>query len=238
MFDIFSTFKITKRIKIHFIPILLLLTCLTVGCVHAPAPYRPSSWVKTPIDMKSIADNPNQPSLQVILVYGAWWCHHSALRLDCPDRSVLFWDPGGSYGTPEQTEVRSKDVIRINPPDLEAYLRFTWEYSSVEVEVFEWDLTHEQARELYDVLLNGTDKNHPAGKFSTTTMGGFCCVALSDFLHRFAKKTMNVPKSFFFPHDLARVLYTQSPRRVFAFRRGKQNVYTPAKITADPTKGP
>ncbi len=238
MFDIFSTFKITKRTKIHFIPIWLLLTCLIVGCVHAPAPYRPSSWGNTPIDMKSVADNPNQPSLQVILVYGPWWCHHSALRLACQDRPVLFWDPGGSYGAPEQTDVRSKDLIRINPPDLEAYLRFTWEYSSIEVEVFEWDLTLEQAHELYDVLLNGTDKNHPAGKFSTTTMGGFCCVALSDFLHRFAKKTMNVPKSFFFPHDLARVLYTQSPRRVLAFRRGKQNVYAPAKTTAEPAKIP
>jgi hypothetical protein len=227
MFESFSTFKIKKRIKIHFIPTLLLLTCLIVGCVHAPAPYRPSSWPNTLVDMKSVADNPNHPLLQVILVYGPWWCHHSALRLVCPDRSVLFWDPGGSYSTPEQTEVRSMDVIRVNPPDLEAYLRFAWDYSSVEVEVFEWDLTLDQAHELYDVLLNGTDKHHPAGKFSTTTMGGFCCIALSDFLHRFAGKTMNVPKSFFFPHDLARVLYTQSPRRVLAFRRGKQVRFVP-----------
>jgi hypothetical protein len=216
-----------KRIKIHFIPILLLLTCLTVGCVHVPAPYRPNTWVNTPIDMKSVADNPNHSLLQVILVYGPWWCHHSALRLVCPDRPVLFWDPGGSYGTAEPMDVRSKDLIRINPPDLETYLQFTWHDSSVEVEVFEWDLTLDQARELYDVLLNGTDKHHPAGKFSTTTMGGFCCVALSDFLHRFAKETMNVPKSFFFPHDLARVLYTQSPRRVLAFRRGRQVVFVP-----------
>lgn len=115
----------------------------------------------------------------------------------------------------------------ISPPDLETYLQFTWIYSSVEVEVFEWDLTMEHAREMHDVLLKGTDKNHPAGRFTTPTMGGFCSVALSDFLHRFAAKTMTVPKSFFFPHDLARVLYTQSPKRVFAFRRGKQNVFTP-----------
>jgi hypothetical protein len=58
-------------------------------------------------------------------------------------------------------------------------------------------------------------------------MGGFCCVALSDFLHRFAGKIMTVPKSLFFPHDLARVLYTQSPKRVLAFRRGKQTQYLP-----------
>jgi hypothetical protein len=97
----------------------------------------------------------------------------------------------------------------------------------VEVEVFEWDLTLERAREMYEVLLNGTDKNHPAGRFTTPTMGGFCCVALSDFLHRFATQTMTVPKTFFFPHDLARVLYTQSPKRVLAFRRGKQTVFIP-----------
>jgi hypothetical protein len=217
-----------NRIKRSFIPLLLIFACLMImGCVHTPAPYRPSSWMNTPIDMKSVADNPNQPSLQVIIVYGPLWCHHSALRLVCPDRPVLFWDPGGSYGIFHQEDIRSKDLIRITPPDLETYLQFAWNYSSVEVEVFEWDLMPENARELYDVLLNGTNKNHPAGKFSTTTMGGFCCVALSDFLHRFANKTVNVPKSFFFPHDLARVLYTQSPRRVLAFRRGKQVMYVP-----------
>jgi hypothetical protein len=221
-----------KHIKSYFISALLLIICLLVGCVHAPAPFRPDSWVHTPIDMKSVADPPDQPLLQVIIVYGPAWDHHSALRLVCPGRPVLFWDPGGSYGTFHQEDIRSKDLIRISPPDLEAYLEFTWNYSSVEVEVFEWDLTLEHAHELYDVLFNGTDKNHPAGRFTTTTMGGFCCVALSDFLHRFAGKTMTVPKSFFFPHDLARVLYTQSPKHVLAFRRGKQILYTPPRITS------
>jgi hypothetical protein len=95
------------------------------------------------------------------------------------------------------------------------------------VEVFEWDLKPEHANELYDVLVNGTDKKHPAGRFSTMTMGGFCCVALSDFLHRFAAKTMTVPRSYFFPYNLARVLYTQSPKHILAFRRGKQVIFVP-----------
>src|SRR4030042_6105256 len=216
-----------KSLRIHFILTLLLFICLLMGCVHTPAPYRPSNWANSPIDLKSIADPLDQPLLQVIIVYGPAWCHHSALRLVCPDRPVLFWDPGGSYGIFHQEDIRSRDLIIISPPDLETYLQFTWIYSSVEVEVFEWDLTTEHAREMYDILLKGTDKNHPAGRFTTPTMGGFCSVALSDFLHRFAAKTMTVPKSFFFPHDLARVLYTQSPKRVFAFRRGKQIVFTP-----------
>jgi len=227
-----------KNIKPHFIPILFICIFFLVGCVHAPAPYRPNSWVNTPIDMKSVADNPDQPLLQIIIVYGPWWCHHSALRLVCPDRPVLFWDPGGSYGIFHQEDIRSKDLIRISPPDLEAYLQFTWVFSSVEVEVFEWDLTLEHARELYDILLKGTDKNHPAGRFSTTTTGGFCCVSLSDFLHRFAGKTMTVPKSFFYPHDLTRILYNQSPQRVFPFRRGKQIMYVPPGTTTGSTKLP
>lgn len=234
MIDRIALFKKRKNIKPPLAPILFLFTCLVIGCVHAPAPHRPTDWVNTPIDLKSVTDNPNQPLLQVIIVYGPWWCHHSALRLVCPDRPVLFWDPGGSYGVFHQEDIRNKDLIRISPPDLETYLQFTWIYSSVEVEVFEWDLTLEHAREMYDILLRGTDKNHPAGRFTTPTMGGLCCVALSDFLHRFATKTMTVPKSFFFPHDLARVLYTQSPKRILVFRRGKQIMFVPPRITSSP----
>ena len=141
-----------NRTSIHFIPTLLLFFCLITACVHAPAPYRPTHWVNTPIDLKSIVDNPNRPLLQVIIVYGPAWCHHSALRLVCSDRPVLFWDPGGAYGISDSLDVRSKDLIRINPPDIEKYLQFAWNYSSVEVEVFEWDLKPEHANELYDVL--------------------------------------------------------------------------------------
>jgi len=227
-----------KPPKVQFTLTLLLFISLLTGCIHAPAPYRPNNWVNNRIDLKSVADPPDQPLLQVIIVYGPWWDHHSALRLVCPGRPVLFWDPGGSYGTTFPEDVRSKDLIRINPPDLETYLRHVWNFSSVEVEVFEWDLKPEHANELYDVLDNGTDKNHPAGRFSTTTMGGFCCVALSDFLHRFATKTMTVPRSFFFPYNLARVLYTQSPKRILAFRRGKQVMLVPLRIAPGDSDSP
>jgi len=123
-------------------------------------------------------------------------------------------------------------MITVNPPSLETYSQHVWHFSSIEVEVFEWDLKPKQAHELYDVLLNGTDKNHPAGRFTTSTMGLFCTVAVSDFLHRFAGKTMTVPRTLFFPHNLARVLYTQSPKRVLAFRRGRQTAYFPSWITS------
>jgi hypothetical protein len=227
-----------KTLRIHFIVTLLLFAFLLVGCFHAPGAYRPDNWVNNRIDLKSVADNPNQPLLQVIIVYGPWWCHHSALRLVSPGQPVLFWDPGGAYGTHLSLDVRSKDLIRINPPDLETYLQFGWRYSSVEVEVFEWDVSSEDAHELYNILINGTDKTHPAGKFTTMTIGGFCSVNLSDFLHRFASKIMIVPKSFFLPHNLARVLYTQSPKRVLVFRRDKQIMYVPPGIASGLSKAP
>jgi len=222
----------TKHIKSYFIPALLLIICLLVGCIHAPAPYRPSDWVNKRIDLKSVADPPGQPLLQVIIVYGDLWSHHTALRLVHPDRPLLFWDPGGGYGVDLPEDVRSRDLIRTNPPDLETYLAHIWHFSSLEVEVFEWHLKPEDAAELYGVLLTGTDKNHPAGRFTTTTVGLFCTVAVSDFLHRFAGKTLTVPKSFFLPEHLARVLYTQSPKRVLAFRRGRQTAYFPPGITS------
>jgi hypothetical protein len=224
-----------KRPKIRSILISVLLICLLMGCFHAPASYRPRTWEHAPIDMQSVTDLPGQSLLQVIIVYGHWSGHHTALRLVSPDRPVVFWDPGGSYGHTFPENVRSKDLITVNPPDLEMYLqRHIWNRTSVEVEVFEWDLKPEYARELYDVLVNGTNKDHPAGHFTTTTLGAFCTFKISGFLHRFAGKTMIVPKPVFTPHNLAKVLYTQSPKRVLSFRRDKQMVYDPATIINPP----
>ena len=220
-----------RHAKIRSILALVLLTCLLAGCLHAPASDRPRTWKHAPIDMQSTRDLPEQALLQVIIVYGHLWGNHSALRLLCPDRPVVFWDPGGSYGDTFPEDVRFKDLIKVNPPDLEMYLQeHIWNHTSVEVEVFEWDLTPEYARELYDVLVNGTNRKHPAGRFTTATLGMFCTVKVSDFLHRFAGKTMIVPKSYLFPHNLAKVLYTQSPKRVLSFRRDKLTVYDPSTI--------
>lgn len=216
---------------------VLLSFCLMMSCVHLPAPHRPSDWVMTPIDMKSAADSPEQARLQVIIAYGPVLPNHTALRLVCPDRPVLFWDPGGSYGVSDSKDVRRNDLIVSNPPDLEKYLSFIWQHSSAEVDVFEWDLTTAEAHELHDVLVNGTDSGHPAGRFTTFAAGGFCSMAVSDFLHRFAKKIMTVRKSFFLPQNLTRVLYTQSPKRVFVFQRKEAKVmYGPPRITSGDTK--
>lgn len=223
------------RAAVRLLLTAILSISLLAGCLQGPAFYRPRTWEPAPIDMHALADPPGRPLLQVIIVYGDFSGHHTALRLVSPDRPVVFWDPGGSYGNTFPEDVRTKDLITIDPPDLETYLqRHIWNRTSVEVEVFEWDLEPEHAGELYEVLVHGTGKDHPAGRFTTTGAGLLCTYKVSDFLHRFAGETMRVPKPVFRPHNLARLLYTQSPRRVLSFRRGTQAVYDPAPLTHPP----
>jgi hypothetical protein len=196
----------------------LLSACVITGCFHAPPAYLPEQWIRTPITTESLVDSPNQPRLQVIMVAGPFWYNHTALRLVCTDRPVVFWDPGGSYGARDENVVRSRDLIVCNPPDLMTYLFFLEKRTYSSVEIFEWDLNMEQAHELHDVLVQGTDKSHPAGKFNPRSAGAFCSSAVSDFLHRFATAIVTVPESYFFPNNLAKVLYTQAPRRVIVSR--------------------
>jgi hypothetical protein len=208
--------------------VLALCACVftIVGCLHSPAPYRPKDWASKPIDIQSISENADQPRLQVIIVYGPLWCHHSALRLQGAGGRVLFWDPGGSYGVSDSIQ-RSKDLIEVDPPDLGRYLEFARQHSSKEVEVFEWDLSDQEANRLYDILSHGNPRDGASGKFSTSTMGGFCAVALSDFLNRFGPAGISVPGKFFLPHNLARVLYARSPKRILVFQRGAVRVVAP-----------
>jgi hypothetical protein len=212
--------------------VLICVVLIVGGCIHAPAPYRPEPWEHSPIDLKSVVDRPGNSLLQVIIVYGHWWSHHTALRLLSTDQPVQFWDPGGGYGDDFPEEIRSRDLVRVHPPDLPMYVRYAWNLGGLEVEVFEWDLTPDEARGLYDILVHRTDGHHPAGRFTTATARLFCTVAVSDFLHRFAGNILTVPELFFLPEHLARVLYTQSPRRVLALRPHEQTVYFPETVNA------
>jgi hypothetical protein len=203
----------------RFITPMFLGLCLAMGCAHSPGKSMPNTWMGSPINMKSISDSPNQSRLQVIIMSGKFWDHHTALRLVCPDRPVVFWDPAGGYGKTDPKIVRDNDLIRTHTPDIETYLPFRWENNDAVVVIFEWDLPPDQAWKLYAVLNEGTGKDHPAGQFTTVTFGFFCNTAVSDFLRRFATKTMTVTQSYFLPRDLARELYTQSPTRILVFRR-------------------
>lgn len=204
-----------------------ILTCccllLVAGCAylpkpHLPAPHLPETWNGTAVDFQAIADRPGQARLQIIIAYGQLVDNHAALRLVCPGRPVLFWDPGGGYNKQTAPHTRWNDIIVKDPPDLATYLAFRRTHYDTVVEIFEWRITRQQSERLADVLRFGTDSSHPAGAFRSSTTGLFCSSAISDFLKRFAGDIMTISETYFWPSDLARALYTQAPARVILFR--------------------
>ena len=77
----------------------LFAVCILTGCFHAPAPHLPSTWFITHTDLESITNRPEKARLQVIIASGWITDNHTALRLESPGQPVVFWDPGGGYGT-------------------------------------------------------------------------------------------------------------------------------------------
>lgn len=221
---------IAATISVRYVTAMRIILYLTIcgclyllsGCIHASVPHLPNTWNGTPTDMDVTIDRPGQARIQVIIGYGIFMDNHAALRLVCPGRQDIFWDPGGGYNVETAPHTRWNDLIIEDPPDLRTYLEFrkSTHYDDA-VEVFEWDITTAQAIRLYDVLWNGTNAGHPAGRFSANTPGLFCSTAISDFLGRFATDIMTLEDKYFWPNELARVLYTQSPSRVMIFRVGK-----------------
>ncbi len=184
-----------------------------------PAPHLPSSWKGMAVEPVNFADNPGKGRLQIIVAYGLLVENHVALRLVCPGRQVIFWDPGGEYNLKKAPHTRRDDLIVVDPPDLLTYLEFRDRFNDEVVEIFEWELEADHAMRLYDILNYGTDENHPGGLFKTDTAGFFCSIAVSSFLKRFASDVVTVSDTYFWPNDLARELYTQNPDRVLFFRR-------------------
>ena len=209
--------------------IIIAFILSLIGCAHLPLPNQPKNAICVPEeDEINLSDPIDQAVLQIIIAYGPLWCNHTALRLVCPKKPVIFWDPGGGYAMDFDSKARIRDLILVDPPDLETYLMFRWKNYDNAVEIFEWYISKDYADGLHDILIKGTDKDHPAGRFDTYTPVPFCSSAVSDFLNRFAKDLMIVPEKYFFPHNLSRTLYTQSPDRVITFKRnGVRSVYTP-----------
>ena len=221
-------------------PILLgLLLWILGGCVVGPAPYLPADWISHPVEITEVRYQPVEPRLQVFIMYSGLETSHSALRLIAPTGRIIFWDPGGDYGRfdddwyaqygpfPDGVQ-RDDDLIVSNPPDVETFIQWRWTLDDTSVEVFEWELSDSYAERLGEILLHGTDDTHPAGSFSTWTYPMFCTMATSDFLKRFASPLIKLPEQYFFPDQLAKALYTQSPSRVRVFTwDGSTAVYSP-----------
>ncbi|MGB3211709.1 MAG: hypothetical protein WBB19_13480 [Desulforhopalus sp.] len=199
--------------KFSAIP-LSILTLMTSGCFHSPAPYVPADAAVS-VQGETITECQNTMScLQILIMYGSHICAHAALRLEYPTGKSLFWDPAGGYGKAGSVFAeRDRDVIHRNAPTLNEYIFFRTEIETAAAEIFEWRIEAQQADKLYNILSRGTDDAAPEGKFSPQGAGLFCSSHVSEFLQRFAGDLLTVEKVFY-PHALAKQLYTQSPDRV------------------------
>ncbi len=198
---------------------LVAVIVLLAGC-NAGGPVIPKGWISAPADTVLMnTQRDDEPRLQVIICYGLMISHHSDLRVTCPGRRPVFWDPGGDFKENDPAYKRRHDLMYEHSPDVVEW----WHYRSKQLDVlggepfmkvFEWDLTRDDAERLHAELLNGRDD---AGEFKTQTMGGFCNVAVCDYLQRFAGQRVDMPGKMIWPNSLAEHLWTQRPNRVLVF---------------------
>lgn len=226
-------------VKLSHVKRFLLLTLIFLsGCSTTHRQYLSDHWISQPQGVSQpqalhlVSANSRTSRLQVIIMYDGSPPSHSALRLESENGNVTFWDPAGAYGLVGYiTDAhgipirpygkRVKDIVITHIPDIPTYMRFRWLVGDSSVEIFEWDLPHEQTKELREVLRMGTEENHPKGEFHTETAPAFCSIAISDFLQRFVTPTLTLADTYLWPHNLAEALLDYSPSRVRVFVRGK-----------------
>ena len=208
------------------------------------------SWDARECESKSLDDDHGQAKLHVMVMYHKTSCKHTALRLYCPSKGPLFWDPAGAFATqirylgpaarhnkPFATKrymdsKRRDDVMSEKVPSLNQYLDWRKTINTHAVEVFEFNITDSEAEELYAILRFGTKHSHPKGQFSTKAIGLTCGLSVARFLHRFAEGIAEVD-TVFYPHNLAKQLYQRNPDRVIVYRDGRLSYYVPLENHID-----
>lgn len=205
----------------YYAYIALLLTALsTGGCFRSVGPNVPATLPGERAALAVLDDPQDQGRLQIICCYSPPLFSHAALRLVCPDRPAIFWDPGGDFAKDRGPGGRIRDLI-ANPPTLTQYLAFREKIDDAGGEIFEWDIPHFVALRLYDVLTSGNSAENPGGAFTTSAVGLQCAMSISDFLDRFAPDVLTCRESYFYPYSLAQHLWTQNPSRILVYRRAQ-----------------
>jgi len=94
-----ETYFSTKKV---IIALSLLGIGINAGCCfhRSYPPMLPVSWNANKCNPNSLDDKPGQAKLHdVMVMYHKASCKHTALRLYCPSKGPLFWDPAGSFAT-------------------------------------------------------------------------------------------------------------------------------------------
>ncbi len=231
--------------------IIFVLLVLGIGfqagcCYHQPnPPMLPKAWYGKECNTRILEDNPEQPKLHVLVMYRGSSCVHTTLRVYCRTKGPVFWDPAGGFAVqhhyagqarrhmrfdaPVNGEyVRENDVLVEKVPGLNQYLDWRKRIDTDAVEIFEFNISDEQAEEIWTILRYGTKRSHPKGRFSTNAIGGLCGFSVAKFLHRFADDIVTVD-TVWHPHNLAKQLYKEDPDRVIIYRDGHLSFYIPSE---------
>ena len=233
--------------KIILVVLFILGISLQAGCCYhrLNPPMLPKAWYGKECNAKSLEDNPEQSKLHVMVMYRGVSCVHTTLRVYCRTKGPVFWDPAGGYAARHRHAgqarrhlrykapvkdgpVRENDVFAEKVPSLKQYLDWRKRIDTHAVEIFEFNISDEQAEEIWTILRYGTKRSHPKGRFSTNAMGGLCGFSVAKFLHRFAEDIVNV-EAVWHPHNLAKQLYKETPDRVIIYRDGHLLFYIPSE---------
>jgi len=196
--------------------ILLLMGLTLGGCFNSHGPDVSTDWPSRPTAVANIDRPAGKGVLQVFAGYTPPVYSHAALRVETPDGHVVFWDPGGDYAKTATTGRQGDNPTR--PPTAAEYLR--WRLDVVGDrggEVFEWDVTAEEAAYLADVLENGRTSDDPEGSFDPDVPPSQCALTICEYLDRFAPQYVQLGERLFYPYSLAQALYKQNPDRIIVY---------------------
>jgi hypothetical protein len=217
----------TLSIKLIF---LLILIILLTSCMHRPLNKLPDNWQNKKVPIENLDDADNQSCMQIVICYAGLGCAHTLMRLYIPKMGSILWDPGGGYATHDYAKTsRHNDVISKKAPTMREYFKWRhhFKFSTNAIEIFEYDISVDQATKLWTILANeGTDKNHPQGNFRTATPGSFCSYKVSMFLEKFCLEIVEIKHSLL-PHSLAESLYKKKVDRVYIYRNGALELHYP-----------
>jgi len=217
--------------KLSSLLVLALMLFALSGCLPAQVSV-PDHWQEQPVDTMPPFDpatlGPDESFVQLLVSYGGT-TSHNVLRVgpvtnsDTPEG--ILWDPAGRFGVDHKPWPRRGDVLMPSP----SAARY-WEFRlwlgnqnrgmSREMLVLEWIVPRESVEPMYEVLSQAWEGDGKSETFDSEVMGGFCGIAMANFVQKYGSDALPVNRSYINGHNMAHDLWRKlPPHRAFLFKR-------------------